>query len=133
VVAAVVTFALVAFAFASVMANVPLNSAQGAADSGNWAASASAARKASGWAPWSSQPWRLLGEAQLAQGQIAAARKSFRTAVAKDPSDWELWLDLGIAGAGAEQRRALATAIRLNPRDPSIRGLEHRHLIRHPS
>jgi hypothetical protein len=133
VVAAVVTFALVAFAFASVMANVPLNSAQGAADSGNWAASASAARKASGWAPWSSQPWRLLGEAQLAQGQIAAARKSFRTAVAKDPGDWELWLDLGIAGAGAEQRRALATAIRLNPRDPSIRGLDHRHLIRHPA
>ena len=133
VVTAVVTFALVAFAFASVMANVPLNSAQGAADSANWAASASAARKASGWAPWSSQPWRLLGEAQLAQGQIAAARKSFRTAVAKDPGDWELWLDLGIAGAGAEQRRALATAIRLNPRDPSIRGLDHRHLIRHPA
>ena len=47
--------------------------------------------------------------------------------------DWELWLDLGIAGAGAEQRRALATAIRLNPRDPSIRGLDHRHLIRHPA
>jgi hypothetical protein len=131
--AAVVVLALASFAFIGVMANVPLNSAQAAADQGDWSSSASAARKATHWAPWSSQPWRLLGEAELAQGKIASARRSFRTAVAKDPHDWELWLDLGIAGAGAEQRRALATAVRLNPRDPSIRGLDRRHLIRHPA
>ncbi len=114
------------------MANVPLNSAQAAAANGDWASSASDARKAKRWAPWSSQPWRLLGEAQLAQADIATARRSFRTAVAKDPHDWELWVDLGIASTGAEQRRALATAVRLNPRDPTIRGLVHRKLIRHP-
>jgi O-antigen ligase len=131
--AVVAVVALAAFAFASVMANVPLNSAQAAADRGDWSSSASAARKAKSWAPWSSQPLRLLGEAQLAQGNILAARRTFRSAVAKDPEDWELWLDLGIAGAGAEQRHALATAVRLNPRDPSIRGLDHRHLIRHPA
>lgn len=131
--AAAVVLGLAFLAFASVMANVPLSSAQTAADRGDWRASAAAARRAAPWAPWSSQPWRLLGEAQLAEENIAGARRSFRTAVAKDPGDWELWIDLGIASTGAEQRRALATAVRLNPRDPTIRGLERRQLIRHPT
>lgn len=131
--AAAVVLALASFAFASVMANVPLNSAQAAADTGNWSSSAAAARKAMRWAPWSSQPWRLLGEAQLAQADIASARRSFRTAVAKDPGNWELWIDLGLASTGTEQRRALETAVRLNPRDPTIRELARRHLIRRPA
>jgi Flp pilus assembly protein TadD len=130
--AVVVVLALASVAFASVMANVPLSSAQVAAGTGDWSTSASAARKAKRWAPWSSQPWRLLGEAQLARGNILAARQSFRTAVEKDPDDWELWIDLGIASTGAEQRRALATAVHLNPRDPSVRELAGRRLIRRP-
>jgi hypothetical protein len=132
VAAAVVVLGLAVFAFMSVMSNVPLKSAQDAANRADWSSSASDAHKAARWAPWSSQPWRLLGEAQLGEANIAAARQSFRKAVAKDPRDWELWVDLAIASTGAEQRRTLATAVALNPRDPSIRALEHRALIRHP-
>jgi O-antigen ligase len=131
--AAAVALALVGVAFGAVMANVPLESAQSAAERGDWAASAADARRARSWAPWSSEPWKLLGEAQLAQAQIAAARRSFRTALAKDPHNWELWLDLGIASTGAEQRRALATAVRLDPHDPTIRDLARRRLIHKPA
>ena len=130
--AAVVVLGLAAFAFVSVMSNVPLSSAQDAATRADWSSSVSNASKATRWAPWSSQPWRLLGEAQLGEAKIAAARRSFRTAVAKDPRDWELWIDLAISSTGAEQRRALATAVALNPRDPGIRALVNRPLIRHP-
>jgi hypothetical protein len=78
------------------------------------------ARKARGWAPWSSEPWQRLGEAQLAAGKLAPARASFRKAIAKEPTDWELWFRLAEASSGREQRRALAEALRLNPRSPEL-------------
>jgi tetratricopeptide (TPR) repeat protein len=82
------------------------------------------ARKAHTWAPWSSEPWQSLGEAQLAQGDAAAARESFRKAISKEPSDWQLWFDLAQASAGAERSRALAQARRLNPRSPELDAFE---------
>ena len=78
------------------------------------------ARKARRWAPWSSEPWQRLGEAQLAAGELAAARTSFRKAIAKEPSDWELWFRLAEASSGRAQRTALAEARRLNPRSPEL-------------
>lgn len=131
-VAAVATIALATFAFVGVMANVPLDSAQAAADRADWSASGSDARKAETWAPWSSQPWQLLGEAELAQAKIADARRSFLTAVAKDPRNPQLWVDLAIVTTGAGRRRALATAERLDPREPSIRQLAGKKLITEP-
>lgn len=79
------------------------------------------ARKAERWAPWSSEPWQRLGEAELAQDNLAEARASFRKAIAKEPTDWQLWFLLAEASTGAEQRRALAEARRLNPRSPELR------------
>jgi tetratricopeptide (TPR) repeat protein len=79
------------------------------------------AKKAERWAPWSSEPWQRLGEAQLAQDDLAAARASFRKAIDKEPTDWQLWFLLAEASTGAEQRRALAEARRLNPRSPELR------------
>jgi hypothetical protein len=78
------------------------------------------ARKAKRWSPWSSEPWQRLGEAQLATGELAAARASFRKAIAKEPGDWRLWFRLAEASSGSEQRRALAEALRLNPRSPEL-------------
>jgi hypothetical protein len=78
------------------------------------------ARKARRWAPWSSQPWRRLGEAQLASGELAPARDSFRKAIAKEPTDWQLWFHLAEASTGAARRTALAEASRLNPRSPEL-------------
>jgi O-antigen ligase len=82
------------------------------------------ARKAKRWAPWSSEPWQRLGEAQLATEDLADARASFRKAIAKQPTDWQLWFRLAEASSGQEQRRALAEARRLNPRSPELRAFE---------
>jgi hypothetical protein len=78
------------------------------------------ARKARRWAPWSSEPWQRLGEAQLARGELVAARESFRKAIDKEPSDWQLWFDLAQASTGRARAAALAGAFRLNPRSPEL-------------
>ena len=80
----------------------------------------SAARRAARLQPWSSEPWRLLGEAQLARGQVEAARESFRKGIERDDGDWELWLDLALATDGPERAHAIERARALNPRDPDI-------------
>jgi len=82
------------------------------------------ARKARRWAPWSSEPWQNLGAAQLARGDTAAARESFRKAVAKERRDWELWFDLAQASTGTERSRAVAEARRLNPRSPELKAFQ---------
>jgi tetratricopeptide (TPR) repeat protein len=80
----------------------------------------SQARKARRWAPWSSEPWQRLGESQLAAGDAAAASASFRRAIAKEPSDWQLWFELAQASTGSTRSAALARARRLNPRSPEL-------------
>ncbi|HET8652133.1 MAG TPA: O-antigen ligase family protein, partial [Gaiellaceae bacterium] len=87
----------------------------------DWNKSASEARKAQDWAPWSSEPWQRLGEAQLVQGNLAGARESFRKAIEKEPGDWLLWLRFAEASPGAERKRALREAERLNPLSGEIR------------
>jgi tetratricopeptide (TPR) repeat protein len=79
------------------------------------------ARKAQDWAPWSSEPWQRLGEAQLGRGNLAGARESLREAIDKEPSDWLLWLRLAEASSGAEREAALREAERLNPLADEIR------------
>ncbi|MBA2569466.1 MAG: O-antigen ligase family protein [Actinobacteria bacterium] len=81
------------------------------------------ARRAARWTPWASEPWRLLGEGQLAEGDIEAAGASFRKGLAEDSRSWELWLDLGLASEGPERRRAFDRASALNPREPQIQAL----------
>jgi hypothetical protein len=51
---------------------------------------------------------------------LAAARVSYRKAIAKDPHDWSLWYELAGASGGAARERALAQASRLNPLSPEI-------------
>jgi predicted Zn-dependent protease len=92
-------------------------------DAGRWREASEQARTAIRWMPWSAQGWRLLGEAQLARGEVNAARRSFLTGLDKDSGDWELWLDLALASDGEAYRHALARASALNPRSPEIREL----------
>lgn len=112
--------AMGAFAFVALIGNSAASASSTAAQSKNWAKAASEARTADSWLPWSSDPWRLLGEAQLGAGDLAAARESFRKAIAKDRDDWTLWYELASASKGRPQRIALAAASRLNPRSPEI-------------
>ena len=114
------TLVLAVFAFVALRGNRAVATSEAAATKLNWTRSAAEARAAQRWAPWSSRPWQLLGEAQLAQGKLAPARRSFRKALDKDVSDWSIWLDLALASRGAERRHAFAEAARLNPRNSEI-------------
>jgi len=113
-----------AFGFVLLVGNMFLSRANAAATSGRWATAAKDAKRASGWLPWSTDPQRQLGEAQLAQGNTKGAQASFHSAIDKDRTDWNLWLDLARASSGKAQARALAQATRLNPLSPEIRELE---------
>jgi hypothetical protein len=119
-----VASATAVLAFFIILGNVPLTNAIAAADSSRWPDSARQARKAIRWLPWSSEPWRLLGEAELAQRDRAAARAVLRKAIAKDPQNWQLWFDLAAATDGAASKAALARASRLNPLSPEIAQLD---------
>jgi len=106
-------------AFIGLVGNMSLAQAS-TAGNGNWVASARDAKRAHTWAPWSSEPYRLLGEAQLGEGNTKAAVASFDQAIAKSPDDWNLWFDLARATTGVAQRQALDHAARLNALSPEI-------------
>ena len=107
-------------AFVGLRGNRAIASSENAATRVQWTQSARDARSARSWAPWSSRPWQLLGEAQAALGNNAAARASFEHALRKNKQDWSIWLDLAVASNGAEQRKAFAKATMLNPLSPEI-------------
>ena len=81
------------------------------------------ARHAARVAPWSAEPLKALGEAELQQGKLADARRTFRRAIAKDDGDWALWLDLAYASSGSARRAAAMRALRLNPLSPEIEAI----------
>jgi hypothetical protein len=111
---------LAAVAFVGVNGNGALANAREEANAGHWSASEAEADKARPWMPWSSDPWQMAGEAQLARGDRAAARRSFLTAIDKDPNDSELWQGLAYASRGPARREAVVHALRLNPRDAEL-------------
>ncbi|MFL5919485.1 MAG: O-antigen ligase family protein, partial [Gaiellaceae bacterium] len=115
-----VTVALTAFAFVGLMGNLALASSRHAAAGADWQKSEAQARKAMRWAPWSSEPWRLLGEAQYARHDFASARVSFHKALAKDPNSWLLWADLATASSPGTWRAPARRALALNPLAPEL-------------
>ena len=113
-------FAIVPFAAVGLLGSGALAASTDAAAAGDWPRAESQARRAASLAPWSSDPWRLLGEAQLAQGDLAGALASLEKAITEDPGDWTLWLDLARASEGPRRWQALVRAARLNPLSPEI-------------
>jgi len=103
--------------------NRAVASSSDALDRADLHAAATEARDARRWEPWSAEPWRLLGEAQLEAGEVEQARTSFRHGLAKDSRDWELWLDLALATRGAERRSALDRVSLLNPLSTELRDI----------
>jgi O-antigen ligase len=110
-----VVLVLFVAALVGLRGNLALAASNNAADQLSWVKSAREARAAMGWAPWSSDPWRQLAEAQYAQGQFPAARTNFRKAIAKDPDNWLLWAELGVSSEGQARHIAIEQAFRLNP------------------
>jgi tetratricopeptide (TPR) repeat protein len=109
-----------AVALAGLPGNSALSAASASAARGDWTAAASHAHTAIRWMPWSAEGWQQLGEAQLALGELAAARRSLDKAIAKDRDNWVVWLDLAAATHGRDRQAALAEARRLNPLGPEI-------------
>jgi len=95
---------------------------QSALDTGNDARAVTDARRARTWMPWAAQPWRLLGEAELAAHRDGAARTSLKRALARDPDNWITWYDLSTVTTGTARVSALARARRLNPLAPELGG-----------
>ena len=120
--AAVVVLLLVAAlaALGGVVGNRTLDRSRQATVEERFADATAEARRAARLAPWSAEPLQALGEAQLQQGKLAEARRSFRRAIAKDGGDWELWLDLAYASDGTARRTAALRALKLNPLSPEI-------------
>jgi Tfp pilus assembly protein PilF len=114
------TVALAGFVLLGLLGNSAVSASSKATDAGQSARAESEARRAMSFAPWSSAPWRRLGEAEASAGDRRAASASFRKAIAKDRNDWTLWFELAEASSGAEQRRAFADALRLNPLSSEI-------------
>jgi O-antigen ligase len=115
-----VTFILIGVVVLGLLGNTQVSASSKSTAGGHYARAESQARRATWFAPWSSEPWRKLGEAQALAGRLAAARVSYRKAIAKDPHDWSLWYELAGASGGAARERALAQASRLNPLSPEI-------------
>jgi tetratricopeptide (TPR) repeat protein len=113
--AAGAAIALSGVAFVGLVGASALAESERALDKGRYDKADSEARKASRWWRWSSEPWRMLGDVQAAAGDLPAARTSYRKAIDKDRRDWLLWYQLSSVSEGAEARRALAEATRLNP------------------
>lgn len=109
-----------AFALIALVGNIVLSRSHAALQHGNAAKAAADARSAADLAPWSAEPWVALATAQLVQGKLPAARRSYRRALEKDPRDWALWWRFGIVSTGRQRCAALRRARELNPLERQI-------------
>jgi O-antigen ligase len=110
-------------ALAGFVGNRAAASASDALDAEQLSTAAGDAKRARHWQPWSPEPWRLLGEAQLQDGRVEQARSSFRRGLREDGRDWELWLDLALVSRGAERQEALSRVASLNPLSSELKDL----------
>jgi len=112
-----------ALAFAGLLGNSALASAEDAVSEGRWESAASAAVRAERWMPWSARPWLVLGQARLGAGDTPGAIASFEKAVTVDDGDWRAWSELAVAASGQTRSRAIRRATALNPLEASVRSL----------
>lgn len=103
--------------------NRAVDTAQKAILQGDGSHAATAAHTARTWMPWAAQPWRLLGEAEIARHQDTQARASLHRALNRDRADWLTWYDLVSVTHGREHALALQQARALNPLAPELNGL----------
>jgi O-antigen ligase len=106
---------LALLALGALAGNAALGATSAALDADNPARAARDARWAKRLVPWSADPWRLHGEALLSEGNVDGARRDFKTALRKDPADWDSWVDLSLVTRGRVRSDAGERAAALNP------------------
>jgi hypothetical protein len=123
VVGVAVAAVLCVLALVGFVGNRAVAAASNALDRADPKAAETEAQRARRWEPWSPEPWRLLGEAQLEMGEVDRARRSFRHGLGKDSGDWELWLDLALSSSDGQRHAALLRVAKLNPLSPELQEL----------
>jgi hypothetical protein len=109
------TVGLAAFAFVGLVGNQALAASEDAQERGQLGRAEDEARTAIRWGPWSAAGWERLAGVRFAQDDSRGARAALLEAIERDPGDWALWYDLGVASEGREQLRAYREAARHNP------------------
>jgi len=102
----------------TIAARLPQNRLDTALGKQQWEKATHDAQRASDLAPWSSEPWLKLGEAELTAGLTPQAHDAFRTAADRDPNNWVAWWDLARASQTGEREDALLHVKLLNPLAP---------------
>ena len=102
----------------TIAARLPQNRLDTALGKQQWVKATHDAQRASDLAPWSSEPWLKLGEAELTAGLTPQAHDAFRTAADRDPNNWVAWWDLARASQTGEREDALLHVQLLNPLAP---------------
>lgn len=97
------------------LGNGALARAQNAVADKSYATAVNDANRARRLMPWSPWPYITRGDAELAAGDLAAARTSYRHAVAIDSGEWRAWLGVALASSGHSRAAAFAYARRLYP------------------
>jgi O-Antigen ligase len=123
---AAVAIAVLGAALVAHVGNRAVAESAEALERGDTTAAAEAARRARTWAPWSHEPWQLLGEAQLADGDDVAARRSLDEATTRAPEEWRLWLDVAFVSSGSQAGYAITRARELNPLGSEVLDLGYR-------
>ena len=82
---------LLAFCFIGLVGNRADTAALGAVSRRDWQAAAADSRRASAWSPWSAEALELEADVASAANNGAKARLLLGRAIAKDPSDYQLW------------------------------------------
>jgi hypothetical protein len=100
--------------------NRDLDAAAAAADRGD-STLAARAHAAEEWVPWSPAPLAWLAELRLTRGDRAGARRLLRAAIAKDRTDWSLWVQLASASRGTARIDAYLAAVELDPKGLDVR------------
>jgi hypothetical protein len=77
-----------AFSFVALVGNIAIGSSGNAILGQHWAKAARKARQATSWTPWSARAWSALAQAELGQGNQAAAAAALRKAIDRDPRSW---------------------------------------------
>jgi len=107
-------------AFVGLIGNIALARAQTAVAREEGIRALDNARTARRWMPWSAKAIQVEGDALLLLGRDAEGVATLRKAAAKDPGDWELWIDLAWAAIGPARQTALQRVEALNPRSSEI-------------